>query len=54
MVAETEEKIVKRLETARGELAYADKYKHRIVNGGDLEAAYQALRSIYLKETNQI
>ena len=51
---ETEDKIVKRLETARGELAYADRYKHQIVNGGDLEAAYQELRSIYLKETNQI
>ena len=51
---ETEDKIVKRLETAKGELAYADKYKHQLVNGGDLEAAYQELRAIYLKETNQI
>ena len=50
---ENEEKIVKRLETARGELAYAGRYKHRIINGGDLEAAYQELRGIYLKETNQ-
>ena len=50
---ETEDKIQKRLETARGELAYADKYQYRVVNGGDLEAAYQELRSIYLKETNQ-
>ena len=51
---ETEDKIIKRLETAKGELAYADKYKHQLVNGGDLEAAYQELRAIYLKETNQI
>jgi len=50
---ETEDKIVKRLETARGELAYADKYRYQVVNGGDLEAAYQQLRSIYLKETGQ-
>ena len=51
---ETEEKVQKRLETARGELAFADRYQYQIVNGGDLEAAYQELRSIYLKETNQI
>ena len=51
---ETEDKIQKRLETAKGELAYADKYRYNIVNGGDLEAAYQELRSIYLKETHQI
>ena len=51
---ETEDKIVKRLETAKGELAYADRYKHQLVNGGDLEAAYQALRKIYLSETHQI
>ena len=50
---ETEDKIVKRLDTARGELAYADKYRYQVVNGGDLEAAYQQLRSIYLKETGQ-
>ena len=50
---ETEDKIVKRLETARGELAYADKYQYQIINGGDLEAAYQELRSVYLKETQQ-
>jgi len=50
---ETEEKILKRLETAKGELAYADKYQYQVVNGGDLEAAYQELRSIYLKETGQ-
>ena len=51
---ETEDKIEKRLATAKSELAYADKYKHQLVNGGDLEAAYQELRAIYLKETNQI
>ena len=51
---ETEDKIVKRLETAKGELAYADKYRYQVVNGGDLEAAYQELRSIYLKETGQV
>ena len=51
---ETEDKILKRLETARGELAYADKYQYKLVNGGDLEAAYQQLRSIYLKETGQM
>lgn len=50
---ETEDKIVKRLETAKGELAYADRYRYQVVNGGDLEAAYQELRSIYLKETGQ-
>ena len=50
---ETEDKIIKRLETARGELAYADKYRYQVINGGDLEAAYQELRSIYLKETGQ-
>lgn len=50
---ETEDKIVKRLDTARSELAYADKYRYQVINGGDLEAAYQQLRGIYLKETNQ-
>lgn len=50
---ETEEKIQQRLITARGELDYADKYRYRIVNGGDLNAAYQQLRDIYLKETQQ-
>lgn len=50
---ETEDKILKRLETARGELAYADKYRYQVVNGGDLEAAYLELRGIYLKETQQ-
>ena len=51
---ETEDKIQRRLATAKGELAYADRYKHQLVNGGDLEAAYQELRAIYLKETHQI
>ena len=51
---ETEEKVLARLETAKHELPYAEKYKYRIINGGDLEAAYQELRSIYLKETQQI
>lgn len=51
---ETEEKIQKRLETAKGELAYANRYQYQIVNGGDLEAAYQELRSVYLKETQQL
>ena len=50
---ETEDKIVKRLETAKGELVYADKYRYQVINGGDLEAAYQELRGIYLKETGQ-
>ena len=50
---ETEDKIVKRLQTAKGELAYADRYRYQVVNGGDLEEAYQQLRSIYLKETGQ-
>ena len=50
---ETEDKIVKRLETVKGELVYADKYRYQVINGGDLEAAYQELRGIYLKETGQ-
>jgi len=50
---ETEEKILKRLDTARRELEYAPSYTYRIVNGGDLEAAYQELRAVYLKETHQ-
>ena len=51
---ETEEKVLKRLETARSELEHAGKYQYQIVNGGDLEAAYQELRSVYLKETQQV
>jgi len=50
---ETEEKIQARLKTACGELEHAHKYQYQVVNGGDLEAAYQELRSIYLKETSQ-
>ncbi|MGN0774757.1 MAG: guanylate kinase [Candidatus Ventricola sp.] len=50
---ETEEKIAQRLATARHELTFADKYRYRIVNGEDVEAAYQQLRGIYLKETQQ-
>lgn len=50
---ETEEKIVQRLAAARGELECAQRYKYRIVNGGDLQAAYQELRGIYLAETHQ-
>lgn len=50
---ESEDKVRARLETARGEIACADKYRYRIVNGSDLEAAYRELRDIYLKETQQ-
>ena len=50
---ETEEKIQMRLGAARREMEYAPKYDYQIVNGGDLEAAYQQLRSVYLKETHQ-
>ena len=50
---ESEEKVRARLETARGEIAYAPRYQYRIVNGEDVDAAYQQLRGIYLKETRQ-
>ena len=50
---ESEEKVRARLETARGEIAYAPRYQYQIVNGEDVDAAYQQLRSIYLKETHQ-
>ncbi len=50
---ESEEKIQKRLETARTELNYAPEYTYQIVNGEDIEETYQALRSVYLKETHQ-
>ena len=50
---ESEEKVRARLETARGEIAYAPRYQYRIVNGEDADAAYQQLRGIYLKETQQ-
>jgi len=51
---ETEEKVLARLETARGELEYAPQYTYQIVNGGDLDVAYQELRHVYLKETQQL
>ena len=50
---ESEEKVRARLETARGEIAYAPRYQYQIVNGEDVDAAYQQLRGIYLKETQQ-
>lgn len=50
---ESEEKVRARLETARGEIAYAPRYQYQIVNGEDVDVAYQQLRSIYLKETHQ-
>ena len=50
---ESEEKVRARLETARGEIAYASRYQYQIVNGEDVDAAYQQLRGIYLKETQQ-
>ena len=50
---ESEEKVRARLETARGEIAYAPRYQYRIINGEDVDAAYQQLRGIYLKETQQ-
>ena len=50
---ESEEKVRARLETARGEIAYAPRYQYQIVNGEDVDAAYQQLRDIYLKETHQ-
>lgn len=49
---ESEETILRRLETARGELDYAGHYDHRIVNG-DLDAAYAQLRDVYLDETRR-
>lgn len=50
---ESEEKVQARLDTARRELEYAGKYNYQIVNS-DLEEAYRQLRSIYLKETQQL
>lgn len=50
---ESEEKVRARLETARGEIAYAPRYQYQIVNGEDVDAAYHQLRDIYLKETQQ-
>lgn len=45
---EEEEKVQRRLETARRELGFADFYQYKIVND-DLETAYQELRRIYLQ-----
>lgn len=50
---ETEEKIRERLETAKRELPYAPQYDYQIVNGGDIEAAYQSLRDVFLKSTGE-
>ena len=50
---ETEEKIRERLETAKRELPYAPQYDYQIVNGGDIEAAYQSLREVFLKSTGE-
>lgn len=50
---ETEEKVRERLETAKHELPYAPQYDYQIVNGGDIEAAYQSLRDVFLKSTGE-
>lgn len=50
---ETEEKVCERLETAKRELPYAPQYDYQIVNGGDIEAAYQSLREVFLKSTGE-
>lgn len=50
---ETEEKVRERLETAKRELLYAPQYDYQIVNGGDIEAAYQSLRDVFLKSTGE-
>ena len=50
---ETEEKVRERLETAKRELPYAPQYDYQIVNGGDIEAAYQSLREVFLKNTGE-
>ena len=50
---ETEEKVRERLETAKRELPYAPQYDYQIVNGGDIEAAYQSLREVFLKSTSE-
>ena len=50
---ETEEKVRERLETAKRELPYAPRYDYQIVNGGDIEAAYQSLREVFLKSTGE-
>ena len=50
---ETEEKVRERLETAKRELPYAPQYDYQIVNGGEIEAAYQSLREVFLKSTGE-
>ncbi len=50
---ETEEKVRERLGTAKRELPYAPQYDSQIVNGGDIEAAYQSLRDVFLKSTGE-
>ena len=50
---ETEEKVRERLETAKRELPYAPQYDYQIVNGDDIEAAYQSLREVFLKSTGE-
>lgn len=50
---ENEEKVRERLETAKRELPYAPQYDYQIVNGGDIEAAYQSLREVFLKSTGE-
>lgn len=50
---EIEEKVRERLETAKRELPYAPQYDYQIVNGGDIEAAYQSLREVFLKSTGE-
>ena len=50
---ETEEKVRERLETAKRELPYAPQYDYQIVNGGDIEVAYQSLREVFLKSTGE-
>lgn len=50
---ETEEKVRERLETAKRELPYAPQYDYQIVNGGDIEAAYQSLREVFLKSAGE-
>ena len=50
---ETEEKVRERLETAKRELPYAPQYDYQIVNGGDIEAAFQSLREVFLKNTGE-
>ena len=48
----TEEQVVARRAAARRELAVARRSAHRIVND-DLDAAYAALRAVFLEETGR-